>query len=229
LILGDLPTSIFWAAGSCPAGNLIEGLLPFGRQLVYDSLEWEAAEPAIEAVTQLTDSAHQRLDLGDLSWRRMKPLRRALVQAIDPALVPDLGTLRGITIDHSPERNGMIARLLLGWIGARLGWRPVSRNGSEWRLRADGREVRAAISSGSTDAQLRVRLETDRVPNGAAVELTATDAEILVSYGMSAAPFAMVAPKRSRADLIAAELRTLRLDNLLYEALAFLRSAQAVD
>src|SRR5206468_6122303 len=59
------------------------------------------------------------LDVADLNWRRLTPLRQALIQAFAPAT--GLTQLQRVRITHRPG-DSALAWLLAGWLCSRLGW-----------------------------------------------------------------------------------------------------------
>src|SRR5262252_8105347 len=78
LVRGDVPTTVWWTE-DLSDGPPFDPLLTVGRQLVYDSRQWKDVRPGLAALLPLVDN--HRVDLADLNWRRLAPLRRALEHA----------------------------------------------------------------------------------------------------------------------------------------------------
>jgi glucose-6-phosphate dehydrogenase assembly protein OpcA len=126
LILGDLPTSLWWSSGiSMPVDQgWFRELTEMVDQMIYDSFAWRNPRQGIVAVTDWLASPESERSAADLAWRRLKPWRRLIAQALEPAAVP--GALRAInevTIEHGPHALPQ-AWLLAGWMAQRLGWNP---------------------------------------------------------------------------------------------------------
>ena len=91
LMLGDVPTAVWWTedfSGTRP----LTPLVTMGRQLIYDSRRWSDVRLAVRGLTPLLDgrvkpalplpASAARPDLADVNWRRLTPVRQALVHAI---------------------------------------------------------------------------------------------------------------------------------------------------
>jgi glucose-6-phosphate dehydrogenase assembly protein OpcA len=146
LLIGDLPTNLWWAAPQPPpqAGVLLYDLAEHAQQIVYDSIGWpepargvvataawlqqvESAQgPAPAAVPEREkkeEAARRWRVVSDLNWRRLKFWRRLVSQALDPAANP--GALESVTevlVEHGPHAV-VQAWELVSWLAARLGWR----------------------------------------------------------------------------------------------------------
>ncbi|HEV3140194.1 MAG TPA: glucose-6-phosphate dehydrogenase assembly protein OpcA, partial [Vicinamibacterales bacterium] len=118
LVRGDLPTSLWWRAdlSSVP---LVDALVAMGRQVVFDSRQWRDVRGGVLALAPLL--GQRRLDLADLNWRRLTPVRQALVHAGESMTFDDL-CRSTITVVHRPG-DAALAWLLLGWLSARMEWR----------------------------------------------------------------------------------------------------------
>ena len=74
LMLGDVPTSIWWTedlSGTRPVAPLVI----MGRQLLYDSRCWRDVGRAVLALAPLLEDPFGP-DLADVNWRRLQPVRR---------------------------------------------------------------------------------------------------------------------------------------------------------
>src|SRR5262249_46747766 len=115
LLRGDVPTSIWWT-DDLSRTQPVEALVSLARQLVYDSRSWSDVRHGIQGVAGLRD----RIDLADLNWKRLTPLRHALIHAYGAA---DSGHLRQARV-RIAHRSGdeALAWLAVGWLTARLRW-----------------------------------------------------------------------------------------------------------
>jgi glucose-6-phosphate dehydrogenase assembly protein OpcA len=191
LVRGDVPTSVWWTE-DLSDGSLFDPLLTIGRQLVYDSRRWRDVNGGFAAVTPLVGS--RRIDLADLNWRRLAPLRRALAHALGP--LTDRRWRTTIEIAHRAGDEAM-ARLLAGWIDS------ARRDTPARILEASGDDAAMlTVSVGTTRATLRERT----------VEMQSADA----------LPLVLALRDEPECDAVAAELRSLAPDAELLAALAAL-------
>lgn len=156
LVIGDLPTSLWWA-GDEPAvlaGDLFRELASMSQQVIVDSSCWRNPAQGLAATARWAlGSSSGGVGLSDLAWTRTFPWRSALGQALDPQSVP--GALRSISrvrIEHAP--NGTTQALLMtAWLAARLGWEAPS-------VRSEGGRVEAKYRS-STSSRIVEILRQD--------------------------------------------------------------------
>jgi glucose-6-phosphate dehydrogenase assembly protein OpcA len=169
-----------------------------GRQLIYDSRAWQDVRRGVAVLGPLV--AGRRIDLADVNWRRLTPVRQALEHAAGPERPPSLPVTARIAY-----RPGEAA---LAWLAA--GW-----------LLADRQHAVAAPpvveESDLKDAMLSVTVR--RGPGETTVTLT--DRSVTIMKG-SAPPLLVGIPIESGADTIAAELHTLAHDASLHDAIAAL-------
>jgi glucose-6-phosphate dehydrogenase assembly protein OpcA len=230
LMRGDLPTSLWWAedlSHLAPAAPIVA----MGRQLVYDSRQWRdirgsvlALAPYIIACDTAPPSAHrtmtesQRVDLADVNWRRLMPVRRALVFAAG-ASGAAAWRPRDIQITHRPG-DSALAWLLIGWLASRLDWPADAVPRIEEARRGDdvlSIVIGPAVAKGFGAA------------GGEAGETRATLDRgcVRVTHG-GAAPSVVGVPREGEADAVAAELHALSHDACLHDALsALLRAFRA--
>jgi glucose-6-phosphate dehydrogenase assembly protein OpcA len=219
LMRGDLPTSVWWAedlSQVAPAAPIVE----MGRQLVYDSRQWRdfrngvlALAPylgdrdAVSSAPHRTMTESRRVDLADVNWRRLAPVRRALIFT---AAASEAVTWRpdDVRIAHSPG-DSALAWLLVGWLASRLDWPPDAVPRIEEAQRGD--EVMSIVIGGDA-TETRATLDRGHV-------------RITQDRG---APSVVGVPGEGEADAVAAELHTLSHDTCLHDALnALLRSFRA--
>jgi glucose-6-phosphate dehydrogenase assembly protein OpcA len=152
----------------------------------------------------------------------LKLLRHAIVQAVDPTVLDrPFGTLHSVTIEAGPD---LLASgwLLGGWIASRLGWQPSSRDQSESSttvtFNAPGGRATLHVRP-SAEGTLAAAFETDALSDKPVLRAAYEGDEIVVRYGWDVPPLTLMAPRRSRAELLAAELRNLFVDSYLRDAL----------
>jgi glucose-6-phosphate dehydrogenase assembly protein OpcA len=201
-VRGDLPTSVWWTAdiGDRPR---LEAFVAIGRQLIYDSRHWRDVQAGIHALAPFV--ANHRIDLADVNWRRLAPVRKALSQM---AGADAAGAFAGaaVRIAHCAEDEAL-AWLLGGWLlSARQKNAPA----------APPPEVTAAAPD---EAVLAITIRR----NNRETAVTLTSRSVIVAERDStAAPLVVGIAVETEADAIAAELRTLSLDVALHEAIAAL-------
>lgn len=130
LLLGDLPTNVWWASTTPPpfAGNLLHELADRAHQIVYDSIGWPepargvaAASAWLAGIERSRESGRWRV-ASDINWRRLKYWRRILAQALDPNSAPEaLETITEVHVEHGPHAV-VQAWELVSWLASRLGW-----------------------------------------------------------------------------------------------------------
>jgi glucose-6-phosphate dehydrogenase assembly protein OpcA len=151
LFLGDLPSNLWWAVHQPPAmaSSIVHGLTEGINQFIYDSYSWPEPARGVAATATWLERFDRNLGAGayrvaqDLTWRRLRPWRRLIAEALDPATAP--GALESITeilFDHGPH-SVTYAWSLASWIVLRLGWRVTAvkiNPGNEfaWTLASPG-------------------------------------------------------------------------------------------
>ncbi len=233
LLIGDLPTSLWWATREPPpaGGPLFGELAGLADQVIYDSAEWkDPAAGVVETARWVEESA--RAAVSDLAWRRLKPWRRALGQALDPERLPGaLAALEELDLAHGP--HGLPeAWLLVGWLAGRLGWRPRRARvspGSEivWGFDGPAGPIRVTLrrlAEGPPALRgLELRWRGGGGPRRARLEARAAD-RISVSFGEAAAPeLVLPVPPAPRAELLVRQLPKLGRDRSFRDALALAR------
>src|SRR5207247_2082293 len=162
-----------------------------GRRFVYDSRGWRDVRGGMVAAASLVRSS-RRLDLADLNWRRLTPVRQALLHASAFVHVDHIG--RGpVRLVHRPG-DAALAWLCAGWLASRLG------SSRDLRLSVDEDRHGDAVLTlevGDDAAKLSASLDSHRVVVNAAGDV---------------APLALAVPRETAADAIAAELCSLSKD-----------------
>jgi glucose-6-phosphate dehydrogenase assembly protein OpcA len=131
LLIGDLPTNLWWAAGTPPplAGHLLYDLAEHAQQIIYDSVGWTEPARGVAATCAWLTKFERGPRQGpwrvasDLNWRRLKFWRRVLAQALDPNTAPRaLDTVSEVLVEHGPHAV-IQAWELVSWLASRLGWK----------------------------------------------------------------------------------------------------------
>jgi glucose-6-phosphate dehydrogenase assembly protein OpcA len=200
LVRGDLPTTLWWA-GDLSHLAPTAGIVAATRQVIYDSAMWRDVAAGARATASMT-SERRTLDLADLNWRRLGPLRSALVHALETRNGNRTLTAADVRIDHRPG-DAAAAWLLAAWFACRLKW-----TGPTLPAIAESRDsddfVTIVLWPG--DAQLTAGISRQRVKVKAA----------------GAPVFRMPVPHDTLVDAVVAELRSLGHDTCLTETVATL-------
>jgi len=209
LIRGGLPTTLWWT-GDLSRGAPPAILTALARQLLYDSASWRDVSGGLGAVAEVLGRSHAP-EVADLNWRRLAPMRHALVQAAagaapdaDPRdLVP-----AAVRVKHRPG-SAALAWLLAGWLGSRLGWRP-SDGTPQIDEASDGAVILAATIGNS----------------GWRASASMTRCGVAVTIGGSRAPLLIPVPAESEGAAAAAELLHLASDQHLKDAVLALTAGR---
>lgn len=130
LMIGDLPTNLWWANNTPPAlaGPILGDLAEDAQQLIYDSLGWLDPNRGVAATYDWLGRFDRPGKDGrwrvasDLNWRRLKTWRRLFSEAFGPPDGPDaLNSITEINMEHGPHAVTQ-AWSLAGWLASRLGW-----------------------------------------------------------------------------------------------------------
>jgi len=191
LVRGDVPTTVWWTEDLSERPPL-DALITIGRQLLYDSRGWRDVRRGVAALAPLV--ASRRVDLADLNWRRLAPLRQALVYARGP-LTSAAWQDAEVRVLHGPG-EAPLAWLLAGWLHA-------------GRRNADASIARVEPSPGDGPRLTVVAGDMTAIQTKRTIEIT----------GGSAPPLVLAMPIESDADAVAAELRVLSRDASLDAAL----------
>ena len=200
LVLGDLPTSIWWTEDLSQAPPLA-ALASMGRQFVYDSRQWRDVRAGISTMAGLLEHAHAP-DLADLNWRRLAPLRQGVLRGLvdTPRLLKAPG-LR-IQLQH-PSGEEALACLMIGWLTSRV------ENKSRGEMTVTVRQHAGTVGG------LAVTIDAPGVDG---ITTTMREHQVEVTSSPGRVPFLMAVPVEPDADAIAAELRTLGRDVGLTDA-----------
>ena len=237
LLIGDLPTNLWWAAPVPPplGGAVLYELSERAQQVIYDSLGWlEPARGVVATAAWLTrceqeSGQHSWRVASDLNWRRLKYWRRLLGQAFDPASAPGaLETITEVLVEHGPHAV-IQAWELVSWLASRLGWRVQGgrvQPGVEidWQAQAPHGPLRLRLRrlpEGPPRIQrVHVACAPDGKPGG--LEFREEDERRLavVPVGADAAPRTVTVPPQPLAELVGRQLSDRERDPVFGESMA---------
>ncbi len=228
LLIGDLPTTLWWATPEAPAlgGALYSELAAMANQVIFDSLGWLEPVRGMAAMGRLR---HDQPLLTDVCWRRLRGWRRILSQGVDPAFAPGTIDCAGdVVLEHGPHALTQ-CWLLVGWLACRLGWRPESGKilpGTEltWRFhtpRGLARVTARRLTEGPPEVRsLSIAPATARTAPRLVFKSGDGGRLSVESDGPTAGTRTLVLPVPSRGAMVARQLSDLAPDALFRETLA---------
>jgi glucose-6-phosphate dehydrogenase assembly protein OpcA len=191
LTRGHVPTAIWWRGDISQTRPGLATML--GRQFLYDSAGWRDSRAGMLAIADIT-ARPQAPDIADLNWRRLAPMRQAIVHGLGSE--PRARELRAADVDiRCGAGRTASAWLLAGWFHASLRWSPNA-------------SPRIELGSGSAELGVTMR------GLGWSVDISLSEGRVQVT-GSTQRPFALSLPRGSEADQVAAELRSLGRDTHL--------------
>ena len=163
LLVPDSKTALAWIGTPPPADHVSRGLIGEVDRLILDTrrLSSDDGERGLEALLALSHR-HQHLELADLAWLGISPLRGLCAALFDPPCDPGpLAELDEVVVTSGVPGVQARALLMLGWLGSRLGWKElVSVPGDTRRFsvtREDGGRVMLHIGVDEEGARHGVR------------------------------------------------------------------------
>lgn len=237
LLIGDLPTNLWWAAPQPPplAGPLLYGLGENAQQIMYDSLGWHDPARGVAATASWLEQV-ERPDVSgrwrvasDLNWRRLKYWRRLVTQALDPASAPGAARSVGeVLVEHGPHAV-VQAWELASWLTRRLGWQVLSSRvdpGVElsWRFQtADNGPARVRIRRLEEEPpEVRhVRISCKLGEKPCALDMTVEGPERLAlrPEGVPGAARTLALPAHSAAEVVGRQLSDRERDPVFRESM----------
>jgi glucose-6-phosphate dehydrogenase assembly protein OpcA len=237
LVIGDLPTNLWWAAPQPPplAGPLLLDLSENAQQIMYDSLGWRDPVRGVSATASWLDRIERDASDGrwrvasDLNWRRLKYWRRLLTQALDPASAPGAAeSVSEVVVEHGPHAV-IQAWELAAWLSRRLGWRLHTGKVQEgveiaWVFSTPKgpRFVRVHRLDHEPAEVRRVRLACTLDGRPAALNLVPEEGGRRLAIqleGVEGAPRTMTVPPLSAAELIGRQLSDRERDPAFRESM----------
>lgn len=234
VLLGDLPTALWWATAEAPplAGDLFVQLAALADQVIYDSFAWTDPLRQLVAMANWVGGKGSKVT-ADLAWRRPKLWRRIISQSLDPSVAPDaLEAIREVHIEHGPHALTQ-AWLLTGWLAFRLGWAP--RGGKV----LPGPEVSWSFQWAHGTPRIEIKRLPEAAPdlrsiriltrvNGRAVtfrfELEAPGRINVLADGLNDRTLGLTGPVHTRGQLVARQLPDLARDRLFESSMALART-----
>lgn len=237
LVIGDLPTNLWWAAPTPPAlaGELLYHLAENAQQIIYDSRGWmEPARGVATTATWLESVERPSVDgrwrvASDLNWRRLKFWRRLVGQALDPATAPGArASIRELVVEHGPHAV-VQGYEMVGVMAYRSGWQVrigKAQGGIEtaWRFVAARGELAVRVkrlSEGDPEIH-RVRISCTVDGRPTVMNLQKEDGQRLsiTLEGTDTAPRTVTIPKLSPTELIGRQLSDREHDLVFRESMA---------
>jgi glucose-6-phosphate dehydrogenase assembly protein OpcA len=128
LLVPDVPVMLWWPRGEPFDSPIFARMCDLADRIIVDSASFAAPEAGLPGLTRLLA---ERRAVSDLSWARLTPWRELIAQFFDaPAMLPYLEAIERVTIEVEAHKGRPADRtqafLLVGWLGARLGWRPAA-------------------------------------------------------------------------------------------------------
>ncbi len=165
----------------------------------------------------------------DLNWRRLKPWRRLIAQALDPNTQPGaFETIHEVLIEHGPHAVTQ-AWQLASWLASRLGWTVQARKvqlGVEisWNVLAPSGLVRLRIrrlAEGPPIIQ-RVQIDCEICGENGALNLLNQDQVRLsvIPEGQDVALRTMTLKPQPLSELVGRQLTDRDRDPVFHEAMA---------
>ena len=223
LLYSDAPTALYYA-GALPAGG------PVARELVHQT------DRLIVDTRKLGDERglgelcalgkrEEHLQLADLSWIGISPLRGMCAALFDPPRDPSvlfkLDRVRVVSNIQGTQARGLLA---LGWLVSRLGWSEPKRLGEEkgtrrWQARRkDGQAVTLELATEPGGDHGVAGLELYAGPPNEGVWSLRRDTSIHVR-GPDLPPRSQPARSHSDAELLASALGSRGRDAVFRDAL----------
>lgn len=176
LLNSELPNFLWWIGEPRFAEAPFTKMMGIADRLIVDSTCFANLAESWRHLAEIV-ARESGAGVSDCAWSELRPWRELVAQFFDPpGHRPCLGSLASVDVVYSPERvAGRSARaralLIIGWLGARLGWRVsgellVGVGRRAWRVVAGDRELDVSIVE--EDAE-------DGIPGLRRVVLTAND------------------------------------------------------
>ena len=224
MLIGDLPTNLWWSVSQPPVmgGTMLYELAENCEQVIYDSYGWPEPARGLTATATWLDrferppsGGRRRRIASDLTWRRLRPWRRLVAEALSPATAPGaIETVDEVLFDHGPH-SVTSAWSLASWMILRLGWKVRGvkiKPGQEiaWQLSSPrgpcSMRIRRLADASRGIQWMRISYQADGMP--AAMNLAPIgDRRLKIEpEGVSAAPRTVSISPQPIPELIARQL-----------------------
>jgi glucose-6-phosphate dehydrogenase assembly protein OpcA len=164
LLISDLPVFLWYPGAFSPSSPEFTGMASLADRVIIDSAA-AGNHACLREVAGLLEDPEAPA-IGDLQWVMLSPWRALVAELFNPPeRAEELGKIRKVEVLHTPAGE-VRALLFVGWIAAKLGWRPKDvspiEEGREVHFAGPSGEVVVELSTTSPDARFRrVRLYTD--------------------------------------------------------------------
>jgi glucose-6-phosphate dehydrogenase assembly protein OpcA len=167
LLYSDAPTAMFWAGALPGEGPVVRDLVHQSDRLIVDTRK-VPDERGLADLCAL-GTREPKVQLADLSWIGISPLRGMCAALFDPPRDPStlmrLDHVRVVSNIAGTQARGLLA---LGWLMSRLGWRDTKKVAD-----AGGTRRWLAKRQDGKSVELELATETGKSNHGvAALELT---------------------------------------------------------
>ena len=245
LLVPDLPVFLWWTGDPPVGGRVFSKLLEIADRLVVDSADFSRADATLHELARTCDVARGRFGVTDLNWTRLTAWRESVTAFFDvPAWRPFLEGITGVRIGFAVDMDGRNihpsqALLFVGWLGSRLGWRPIEAlapseaGGMLFAIaRSDGERVMVrvrprferSVSEGDTSG-IRIQAERDGTQAEFVVKREPDarhQTQTVIVNGTVRWQRVMPLPSPDIVELIGEELAILGSDRIYEAALAAL-------
>jgi glucose-6-phosphate dehydrogenase assembly protein OpcA len=223
LLFSDAPTAIFWPGSLPPLNERTHEYVHEADRLIVDTRKLQTEHGLVDLCE--FGAKDPELEVADLSWLGISPLRGMATSLFDPprdpAVLLQLDRVRVTSnVVDGPQARGLLA---LGWLASRLGWSKLRRlpdapSLRRWQgARRDGQPVTLELARQAGPAHHGVAgLELQA---GDAVWSLVRDAAIHVR-GPDLPARTQPARSHSDAELLASALGARGRDIIFKEALA---------
>jgi glucose-6-phosphate dehydrogenase assembly protein OpcA len=151
LLLPDLPAAIWWVGDLPDADDLFDRMVRRADVVLVNSAEMDLRD--LEKLSQVVRACAGAHAFMDLTWVRLRGMQDLVARFFDdPHARPYLDSLEEVTFAYSPRDNetdvaSTRAGLLLGWMGAALGF---VADTAKWTRSANGGELVVGRENGTT-------------------------------------------------------------------------------
>jgi glucose-6-phosphate dehydrogenase assembly protein OpcA len=236
LLIGDLPINLWWRSTQPPpfAGPILHDLAENAQQIVYDSLGWTDPTRAVAAAYSWLQKVEQGLRGGrwrvasDLNWRRLKPWRRLITQALEDSAAPGaVSTATELLVQHGPHAV-VQAWELVSWLTSQLGWQVQGgkvEQGLEiaWQFQAPHGLVRVRVHRlpvGPSEVRLLgLQCLLGGIPGAVIICPEGAHRLVVTQVGVSAAPRTANYQPQSPAELLSRQLSDRERDPIFTQSM----------
>jgi glucose-6-phosphate dehydrogenase assembly protein OpcA len=192
LVIDDLATHLFWAAGWPAAEKDFDTLAGLAAHTIVDSHRF--GNPARELAV-LAGRREQGARITDLNWLRLRPWRRAIAEAFERFAWQRGASVEG-AVRHG-RKAGAAAMLLAEWLHQRIGAAMALEPDGDANLAGPDR-VTLKLTGVEVDVEVAVEITAERRDDQIVVHVTTNE--------HCYQPFAIQASRGADGDLLAAAI-----------------------